>query len=304
MKTITKYIVLILIVPFLSTSCEEYYVEGIDEEPYSEYNNLIEEYDLWYVDYHKTEGASTIPYLNRAFTISFVDGVVYANNNISGIGFQGNGLGIDVGTYSTNYDYLRANHDLDGVHSFDVIKTSQNEIEIYNGYTNTRYYLIGYQVDDFNYDKLFYENIEYLLQDYEVWSKISVSNTGGVNEFDNENFLKFTAENDASFLSSKSTVGTEFVNIFFDYEGGYEIYDVNGYDDLKVLTLDYDSGDVETFELSVLSDKLVELYHISSETTYKFEGEHFIQYLKSKKAKRTERNRKKIIRKKINKISY
>jgi hypothetical protein len=105
-------------------------------------------------------------------------------------------------------------------------------------------------------------------------------------------------------LSSKSVIGTEFVNIIFDYEGGYEVYDVNGYDDLKVLTLDYDGGAVETFEMSVLSDNIVELYHVSSKTTYKFEGNSFIQYLKNKKFKGSDRVRKKIIRKKINKISY
>lgn len=304
MKTITKYILLMTVIPLLSISCEQVYVEEFYEEPYIDYSNFVEEYDLWYVDFHQTEGNSTIPFLNRAFTISFVNGVMYANNNISGIGMQGNGFGIDVGTYSTNNDYLKSTHDIDGVHTFDVKKISQNEIKLYNRYTNTSYYLVGYQVDDFNYDKLFYENIEYLLQDFEIWNKISVSNSGAVNEFDNENFLKFTSENNTTFLSSKSIVGTEVVNVLFDYEGAYEVYDVNGYEDLKVLTLDYENGDVETFEMSILSDSIVELYHINSKTTYKFEGHYFIQYLKSKKRKSKDRFRKKVIRKKINKISY
>lgn len=304
MKTITKYILLVVLIPILSISCEQIYVDEIYEEPYIDYTNLVEEYDIWYVDYHRTEGNSTIPYLNRAFTLSFVNGVMYANNNISGIGNQGNGFGIDVGTYSTEIDYLKSTHDIDGVHSFEVRKLSQNEIKIHNRYTNSSYYLIGYQVDDFDYDKLFYENIEYLLQDYEIWNKFSVSDTGTVNEFDNENFLKFTSENNTTFLSSKSVVGTEFVNVVFDYEGGYEVYDVNGFDDLKVLTLDYDNGDIETFEMNILSDSFVELYHINSKTSYKFEGKHFIQYLKSKKLNSRDRVRKKIIRKKIDKISY
>ena len=44
------------------------------------------------------------PFLQRAFTISFDRGTLYANNNIVGIGKTGGGLGIDVGYY----DALRA----------------------------------------------------------------------------------------------------------------------------------------------------------------------------------------------------
>ena len=34
-----------------------------------------------------------------AFTLSFLDGVLYANNNLVDIGITGNGFGVPVGNY-------------------------------------------------------------------------------------------------------------------------------------------------------------------------------------------------------------
>jgi hypothetical protein len=50
---------------------------------------------------------------------------------------------------------------------------------------------------------------------------------------------------------------------------------------LKTLTLDYDFLDNEYFELSVINDSKIELFHPASETVYEFEGRGYIQYLKS-----------------------
>jgi hypothetical protein len=37
---------------------------------------------------------------------------------------------------------------------------------------NTTYYLIGYQRSNFDYDRLFYDNIHYFLQEYKAWEKV------------------------------------------------------------------------------------------------------------------------------------
>ena len=269
--------------------------------------SFVEAYDVWYLDYHATQGSDQIPYLQLAFTLSFDRGNLYANNNISGVGFQGNGYGIQIGNYDLNRGLLVANHDLDGQDTFEVYQLSKNEIELYNATTDTSYFLIGYDVDEFDYDKLFYENIEYLLQDFEIWRKYDTSIAGARNEFDYENFLSFTAEKNNTFYSSKSKVGTDVDIVYWNYEGNYEVFDIDGYDDLKVLTLGYDSINTETFELTVVNDTIVELFHINSGTTYRFEGDYFIQYLKDgkiSKKNKTTRKRTKIKRQKINKISY
>lgn len=302
----------LFIISFLFSSCviEEYrevYVEDSYEEPFVEQADFVEAYDLWYVDYHETIGANEIPFMQLAFTISFVEGAMYANNNIAGIGNSGNGLGTMVGNYSWRGNKLIPNHDLDGVYSFEIIRTSQNEIEMYNALTNTSYFLIGYDVDAFDYDKLFYENIEYLLQDFEIWNKFYTSSSGFMNAFDDENYLKFTPENNTTFYSSKSNTGTNIDFVDWNYEGAYEIFDVEGFEDLKILTLAYDSVNSEIFELSILSDTIVELFHVASKTTYRFEGDYFIQYLKdgtSKEKVRSNRKRTIIKRNKINKFSY
>ena len=83
-----------------------------------------------------------------------------------------------------------------------------------------------------------------------------------------------------TFYSSKDDFGTVIVNIFWDYVGNYQVFDVQGLNDLKILTLNYSGGDVEEFELSFLDDQNIRLFHTSSLTTYDFTGRGFIQFLK------------------------
>lgn len=254
--------------------------EIIDDDAFS-LNEYVSSYDLWYIDYHRTTGTGDIPFLSKAFTVSFLNGRMYANNNIVDIGKTGDGLGIIVGNYNTRGTILETYHKLDGNYNFDVIQLSNNEIRIDDLSQNVSYYLIGYQRNNFDYDKLFYENIEYFLQEYVAWERTNA--TGGApNAFDDEHFLQFTPENDVTFYSSHDNFGTDIDNIKWDYVGGYEVANITGYSDLKLLTLNYDGGDTERFELSVINDETVKLFHLSSKTTYTFSGRGFVQYLKSK----------------------
>ena len=60
----------------------------------------------------------------------------------------------------------------------------------------------SYLINNFDYDKLFYENIEYFLQEYKAWEKINT--TGGTpNAFDTENYLQFTPENIKTILENR-----------------------------------------------------------------------------------------------------
>jgi len=54
---------------------------------------------------------------------------------------------------------------------------------------------------------------------------------------------------------------------------------------LKTLTLDYDYFSNEYFELSVINDGKIELYHPASQTVYEFVGRGYIQYLKTSNTK-------------------
>jgi len=266
-------------------------------------DELMSSYDLWYVDIHRTSGNGDVPFVSRAFTLSFFNGNMYANNNITDIGFTGNGLGIIVGNYNTFGGFLETFHDIDGRHDFEVVQLSLNEIRIYDTFQNVSYVLVGYQRNNFDYDMVFYDNIEYFLQEYQAWERTSISATGTPNIFDNEHYLQFTPENNTTFYSSHDPFGTNIANILWDFTGYYEIFDVQGFDDLKVLTLNYDSGDIEEFELSVINDQRIELFHYSSETIYQFTGRGFIQFLRNEKnSESTVRNegrkRTKITRKK------
>lgn len=242
---------------------------------------LMEGYDLWYVDYPSTTGNGDVPFLTRAFTISFLNGNLYANNNLVGIGSTGNGFGIKVGYYDYTPNTIRFYHDLYGYYELEVYQISANELKLYDRYSNTTYYLIGYQRSNFDYDRLFYDNIHYFLQEYKAWEKVYTSQEGTPNLFDNENFVKFMAGgSDDTFKSSQDIPGTNLNSIYWDYTGYYTVYNVSGNYYQKVLQLNYGSNDVENFNLSIINDGRIRLYHIASGTTYEFQGRGFIQYLR------------------------
>ena len=284
MKTI-KLLSVFASIALLFTSC--YTEVVVDDYAYDNYqepitvNQLLNSYELWYVDINETIGYGETPFLQMAFTVSFRNGNLYANNNLVGIGSQGNGYGIQIGYYNAYNMILDIDHDIDGYDSFDVYQIDYNTIELYNPFNDTSYFLHGYQRANFDYDYVFYDNIQYFLQEYEAWEKTYTSNFGALNEFDNENFLQFlSGGNDNNFRSSQDPEGTNPNNIYWDYSGLYGVNDVNGNMYLKTLTLDYDYFDNEFFELSIVNDQRVELYHPSSGTVYEFTGRGYIQYLK------------------------
>lgn len=277
MKTI-KLLLGTLIIGMSFTSC--IVDNSIDEPYYASLEEVITANDLWYIDYNNTTGTGDVPFLSKAFTVSFINGKVFANNNLVGIGSSGNGLGIQIGYYDTFDGRLKINHAKGGLYNFEVIQLSVNNIKLRDNYNDVTYNLVGYQKSTFDYDQVFYDNIEYFLQEYNVWEKTYTSVEGAINLFDDENILQFTPENLTTFYSSQDNVGTTIGNIYWDYVGSYIVANVQGYDNLKILTLDYDSLGNEKFELTVINDAKISLYHIASGTTYEFSGRGYIQYLK------------------------
>ena len=134
MKTL-KLLFGFALVATLFTSC---YTEVIVEEevivdpvPTLTLNQLLNSYELWYVDVNRSNASGQIPFMQIAFTLSFRNGDVLANNNLVGIGNQGYGFGIDVGFYDT-FDYeLDISHDIDGFLTFEVTQLNNREIELY-----------------------------------------------------------------------------------------------------------------------------------------------------------------------------
>ena len=282
MKTI-KLLLSFALTATLFTSCYTEVVvdEYIIDEPGISVNQLLSSHELWYVDINATKGFGETPFLQKAFTVSFRGGVMYANNNIVGLGDTGNGYGIDVANYDAYDMILDVNHDVDGFSTFDVYQINNNTIELYNPNNDTSYFLKGYQRSNFDYDFVFYDNIHYFLQEYDAWEKTYTSDFGAINEFDNENYLQFLAGgNDSEFRSSQDGVGRNPNNLYWDYTGLYGVGNVTGNMYLKTLTLDYDFFDNEYFELSVINDGTIELFHPASQTVYEFKGRGYIQYLK------------------------
>jgi hypothetical protein len=268
----------------LLTSCySEVVIEDpIGPEPSISLNQLLSSYELWYVDINQTVGYGETPFLQIAFTLSFRGGTLYANNNLVGFGSQGNGFGIPVGDYDAYDMILDIYHDVDGYQTFDVYQINNNTIELYNPFNDTSYFLKGYQRSTFDYDFVFYDNIHYFLQEYEAWEKTYTSEMGALNEFDNENYLQFLAGgNDSEFRSSQDVDVYDVNNIYWDYTGVYGVGNVANNMYLKTLTLDYDYFDNEYFELSVINDATIELFHPASGTVYEFRGRGYIQFIRS-----------------------
>lgn len=265
-------------------------------------DELLQSSDLWYVDYNQTTGNSDTRFMSLAFTLSFQNGKIYANNNLVGLGSVGGGYGDQIGFYDTDGDILSVDHDLDGYIDFEVYQINNNKIKFRDLDKNVTYTLIPYTVNNFDYDKVFYDNIEYFLQEYEAWEKTNTSD-GIVNPFDNENFLAFIPENISVFKSSQDETGTVLANLIWDFEGDYEVMNVSGTDTLKVLTLHYEGSDIEEFELSVINDGKIKLYHINSGTNYTFNGRENIIYKKGDgtniETKKPPRRRIKVKRKTI-----
>jgi len=298
MRTL-KLLFATMLIGIFVTSCSVV-IDDVNDPYYVNLEDVVTNYDLWYVDYNNTTGTGDVPFLSKAFTLSFISGKLYVNNNLVGIGATGNGYGIQIGYYDTYNGILEIDHNFDGYYDFDVVQLASNRLKLIDNYNNVSYYLDGYQKYNFDYDQIFYDNIEYFLQEYNAWEKTFISATGELNEFDNENFLSFTPENITTFYSSQDEVGTTIADVYWDYVGDYAVANVQGYDNLKILTLDYDFGDNEEFELTVINDGKISLYHISSGTTYEFTGREYIQYLKPNSSKETVRNdgrkRTKVIR--------
>ena len=285
MKTL-KLLLALTLSATLFTSC---YTEEIiinDNTPAISLNQLLGSYDLWYVDINATQGFGETTFLQIAFTLTFDNGHMYANNNLVGFGSQGNGYGVHIGNYNTYDMVLDVDHVIDGFDSFDVYQIDNNTIELYNPFNDTSYFLVGYQRSTFDYDFVFYDNIHYFLQEYEAWEKTYTSSFGVLNEFDNENYLQFLAGgNDATFRSSQDGSINNPNNISWDFTGFYGVDDVAGNRYLKILTLDYDFFDNEYFELSVIDDGTIELFHSDSRTLYEFRGVGYIPYLRTSDAR-------------------
>ncbi len=283
-----------LITAIFFTSCV---VVGDNYQDEASLEEVLQSNDLWYIDYNQTTGSGDVRFLSLAFTVSFQNGKIYANNNLVDIGNVGGGYGDQIGFYSTSGHTVLIDHDLDGNIDLEVVQLSGNKIQLIDHYENVTYTLIGYGINNFDFDKIFYDNIEYFLQEYGAWEKIET--VGGVsNAFDNENYLAFIPENVSAFKSSQDNVGTDIANLIWDFTGTYKVFDVQGYDNLKILTLNYDGNDNEEFELTVLDDGTISLYHNNSDTTYKFGGLDNIIYKKDgTKVAKKERKRFKVKRK-------
>ena len=135
MKTLHTFFVVTLLALTLSSCYTEVIVDEdpivVDNTPAITLGELMSSYELWYVDINRSSGSGYIPFVQKAFTLSFQGGTVFANNNLVGIGDQGYGYGIDVGYYDTFDFVLDVSHDIDGYHSFEVTQINDHEIDLY-----------------------------------------------------------------------------------------------------------------------------------------------------------------------------
>jgi hypothetical protein len=113
-------------------------------------------------------------------------------------------------------------HDVYGFHELQAIVRANNRLELLDTYSGTRYFLNGYTASNFDYDALFYHNIQYFLQEYGALEKTYISQEGAINEFDTENYLRFRPSTNADiFESSQDKNGLASNSLSWDYSGQY-----------------------------------------------------------------------------------
>lgn len=265
-------------------------VEYNEDMPYvTPLPEFLNSNEIWYVEINQTLGYGEVPFLQMAFTLSFRNGVLYANNNLVGFGSNGNGYGVPVGNYLANNENLQISHVIDGIYDFEVYQTGPNQMELYDPFSETSYFLTGYQRHNFDYDYLFFDNLKYFLEEYSVWEKDFQSN-GNYQPFDDENYLMFSSVNQR-FSSSLDYNVYNFNSVYWDYQGRFELnnLDVNGY--LKRLNLFYDDFDeTEFFELYVLSDDTIKLRSLITNKTYHFKGRGLVSYLRPGRGEQKKNN--------------
>ena len=120
----------------------------------------------------------------------------------AGIGKTGGGLGIDVGYYYALPGAVEIDHDLDGRWVLEIYAVHNHTLELYDASSDTTYLIRGYQRSNFDYDMVFYNNIQYFLQGYEAWEKVFTSEQGAINDFDDENYLQFLSGTQGEFFRS------------------------------------------------------------------------------------------------------
>jgi hypothetical protein len=243
-------------------------------------SSSINDFDLWYIDIHNTLGYGEFPFIEMAYTLSFLDGVLYANNNLVDIGVTGNGYGIPVGTYVFDNGILIMDHLIDGYYEFEVYSVGNNILELYNAFTDTSYFVEGYSSSTFDYNYVFYNNAYMFLKEYEVWEKSYAENLGAVSDFSNENYLSFY-DNDY-FKSSIDSNIPDVNSLLWDYYGSYQVLDYSNNSNLKQLNLSYNLGGEEVLDFRILSDDKIELQS-SDGQVFQFTGRKNIRFMKESK---------------------
>ena len=293
-----KGLIILLIVSLGLSACNWTNRDDTLDVPTIGLTDLLQSYDLWYVDIDQTTEPGNVSFVSKAFTLSFMPGYeVFANNNISGLGQTGNGYGISIGTYRT-YDrdgILSITDDIAGTYDFEVKQIDNYSIRLTNRAANVSYLLTGYQKNEFDYDGVFYDNITYFLQEYEAWNKTDADIVSPSAPFVFENHLRFYVSGNTNvFESSESQTNIPTGQIYWDYSGTYEVLNTSQ-ENRKELLLYYDiNNEQETFVLKILDDQNIQLHNIQTDNIYWLTGRGYIQYRPT--AKRLKKSQKKVSR--------
>jgi myo-inositol-hexaphosphate 3-phosphohydrolase len=119
------------------------------------------------------------------------------------------------------------------------------------------------------------------LQEYRAWENSLTTAEGTETAFDDENYLFFYNVGDQALF--KSSIDENIANanqIQWDYTGAYSVEDIVG-GGTKRLTLYYAFYGTDYFELSVIDDETIRLYHPGSEKTYVYSGRNYIAFMRT-----------------------
>lgn len=238
-------------------------------------NKTLTAYDLWLVEPNQANGE--ISFIQDAVTFSFDGDQITGKYNL--VNYDPNTEGDAVGNYTieelSKTDVRLTANNIE----FKVFGTAKNGIKLVDAASGEKFYLTGFQKNDFPIDHVLYIKLPHLFEEYKVWKKESSEIPAGADsDFMSTNFLKF--ETVRQFKSSPNQSTTPIDEINYIAEGSYGVKQVEAnetqgttFHDQVILSYSSESERVnDTLDVYNLTDTGFELIEPRIQAVYTFKG--------------------------------
>lgn len=255
------------------SSCSSDDDGGGDSPQRASLNETLTAYDLWLVE--TVQATSEISFIQDAVTFSFDGDQIKGKYNL--VNFDSNDDGNAVANYTieeiSKTDVRLTAKDIE----FKVFGTAANGIKLVDAASGDKFYLTGYQKNDFPIDHILYLKLPHLFNEYKVWKKESSDVPADADsQFMPTNFIKF--EPIRQFKTSPNATTTNIDDVIYTEQGSYGVEQIQAneaqgtvFHDRMILSYSGNQAN-DTLEVHNLTDTGFELIEPKIQAIYTFEG--------------------------------